>query len=115
MAGVTKVHPSTVELNWEQVGKDVTFFTVDYVDDISSETGPEDLIAQAYHAIQTRCTIIAAGPLLDTGSQQTFGVEGVIPSDQLTAIENDIKAAGHNASTTVTETKLGILTTAAVS
>lgn len=114
MAGVTKAHPASVELNWEQVGKDITFFTVDYIDDISAETGPEELIQAAYHAIQTRGTIIAAGPLLDTGSQQTFGVEGEMTAAELTAMEDAIKASGHNAGTTVTVTKLGILTTAVV-
>jgi len=115
MAGVTKSHPTTVALDWEQVGKDVTFFTVDYVDDISGETGPTELITEAYNTIQTICTIIAAGPLLDTGSQQTFGVEGVYAAADLTALQTALRAGGHNASTTVTATKLGILTAAVVS
>ena len=114
MAGVTKAHPASVALNWEQVGKDITFFTVDYIDDISTSTGPEQLIQEAYHIIQTKCTIIAVGPLVDTGSQQTFGVEGVLAAADLTAIETALGAGGNNASTTVTATKLGILTTAVV-
>jgi len=114
MAGVTKVNPAVVATAWEQVGKDITFFIVDYVDNLTTETGPEDLIAVAYQVIQLGATIIAAGPLVDTGSQQTFGVEGEFVAADLTAMETALKAAGHSASTTVTATELGILTTAAV-
>lgn len=114
MAGVLKVNPVAVATNWEQVGKDITFFTVDYIDDISTQTGPLDLIQAAYTSIQLGATIIAAGPLFDAGSQQTFGVEGVLAPADLTAIATAIQEAGHNAGTTVTATNLGIATTAAI-
>ena len=114
MAGVLKVNPEVVATNWEQVGKDITWFTVDYIDNISASTGPTGLIDEAYRTIQTICTIIAAGPLIDTGSQQTFGVEGEFAAADLTAIETALGAGGNNAGTTVTATKHGILTTAVV-
>lgn len=102
MAGVTKVHPVAVATGFEQVGKTLTWFTVDYIDDISTETGPADLIVAAYNAIQAGATIVAAGTLFDTGSQQSFAVEGEYSAADLAAILVDIKAAGHNASTTLT-------------
>jgi hypothetical protein len=110
MAGVTKVHPTAVATEWEQVGKKITFFTVDYIDDISAETGPEELIQAAYHAIQTRATIIAAGPLFNTGSEQTFGVEGEMAAAELAEMLVQIKAAGHNAGTTITAKTLAVPT-----
>ncbi len=114
MAGVAKVHPVTVATNFEQVGKDLTFFIVDYIDDVSSNTGPTDIIQEVYHIIQQYGVIVAAGPLVDTGSQQTFAVEGVLAAADLSAMEADIQAGAANASATVTATDLGILTAAAV-
>ena len=110
MAEVTRVHPEVVATEWEQVGKKITWFTVDYIADISASTGPTGLIAEAYQVIQTTTTIIAAGPLFDTGSQQTFGVEGVFAAADLTAIETALGAGGNNAGTTVTAKTLAIAT-----
>jgi hypothetical protein len=114
MAGVTQVHPVSVALNWEQVGKNITFFTVDYIDDISASTGPDGIIREVYDIIQSTCTIIAAGPLVDTGSQQTFGIEGDFSAAELAAMQVLIRAGTANATATVTATNLGILTAAVV-
>jgi hypothetical protein len=116
--GVTRVHPTAVTTNYEVVGKDLSFFTVDYVNDISASTGPAGAIAAVYRTIAATATVVAAGPLLDTGTQQTFAVEGV---DVVVAstLQTAIRALGtvdsvNLASATVTATKLGILTAAAV-
>jgi hypothetical protein len=117
---VTKVNPTATTLNYEVIGKEITFFTVDYINAINGSAGPAGAQADVLNTIMNVATIIAAGPLLDTNTQQTFAVERDMTSTELTALETAIKALGtvdgvNLASATVTATKLGILTAAAVS
>jgi len=80
MAGVTKVNPVTVYGDFEQVGKDITFFTVSV--DASGSTGPEGALQALYSGIQSISTIIAAGV---PGANMAFGVEGEIGQAELEA------------------------------
>jgi hypothetical protein len=116
---VTKVNPTSTTLNYEVIGKEITFFTVDYINAINGSAGPEGAQVAVLNTIMNVATIIAAGPLLDTNTQQTFAVERDMSSTELTALETAIKALGtydsvNLASATVTATKLCILTAAAV-
>ena len=119
MAGITKVNPAATTTNYEVVGKDISFFTVDYINAINGSAGPAGAQKAVLDTIMTTATIIAAGPLVDTNTQQTFAVEGadtVVPA----TLQAAIRALGtvdsvNLGSATVTETKLGILTAAAVS
>lgn len=120
MASVTKVNPAATTVNYEVVGRDLTFFTVDYINDISGSTGPAGAHDAVLKSIMTMHTIVAAGPLLDTGSQQTFCIEGPLftPNGGIT-LQAAIRALGtvdgvDLSNATVTETKLGVLTAAAV-
>lgn len=117
---VTKVNPTATTTNYEVIGKEITFFTVDYINAINGSAGPAGAQADVLNTIMNVATIIAAGPLTDTNTQQTFAVERDMSSTELTALENAIKALGtydsvNLSSATVTATKLGILTAAAVS
>ena len=119
MAGITKVNPTATTTNYEVVGKDISFFTVDYINAINGSAGPAGAQKAVLDTIMTTATIIAAGPLVDTNPQQTFAVEGsgVVVAATLQAA---IRALGTVDSVDlsgarVTETKLGILTAAAVS
>jgi len=127
MAGVTKVNPAVAETNWEVVGKDLGFFTVDYISDVSGSLAPDEVVDSVYRTIQQLTTIVAAGPLFDGGTQQTFAVEPLLLSgdadpaenDQITQIQNAIQALGtvdsiDLSSATVTATGLAIATAAAV-
>ena len=76
MAGQVKVNPAATTVPMNVVGKDLQFFTVDYIEDISSKTGPLSAQKAAIDAIQTTCTILAAGPLGNSNTEQTFMVEG---------------------------------------
>ena len=76
MAGQVKVNPAATTIPSNVVGKDLQFFTVDYIADISSKTGPLSAQKAAIDAIQTTCTILAAGPLGNSNTEQTFMVEG---------------------------------------
>ena len=76
MAGITKVNPATTTLGYEVVGKDVQFFTIDYIQDISTKPGPNSAQKAVLDVIGTTSTILAAGPLGNSNTEQTFMVEG---------------------------------------
>lgn len=79
MTGITKSNPSATTTNVETVGKDITFFTVDYINAVSGSAGPTGVQKAVIDLIQTRAVLVAVGPLFDTNTQQTFGVEGTFP------------------------------------
>lgn len=115
MAGITKVNPASTTTDVELTGRNITFLIVDYVDDVSGDNGPGELQEQVLRLIENAGhTIELIGPLVDTGSQQTFGVSGgPVDSTSITALQTAIRVPGNN-SATVTVTMLGILTAAAV-
>ena len=115
--------------NFEIEGVDVTFLTVDFINDMSAETG--DLSAGGATCglelvratIQQYANILAEGPLADTDTQKTY----VIRTDALgtlisagtlqaaiRALNGNGKITATISSATVTGTKLGILTAAAI-
>ena len=115
--------------NFEIEGVDVTFLTVDFINDVSAETG--DLSAggttcgleMVRATIQQYANILAEGPLTDSDTQKTY----VIRTDALgtlisagtlqaaiRALNGNGKVTATISSATVTGTKLGILTAAAV-
>jgi hypothetical protein len=115
--------------NFEIEGVDVTFLTVDFINDVSAETG--DLSAggttcgleMVRATIQQYANILAEGPLTDSDTQKTY----VIRTDALgtllsagtlqaaiRALNGNGKIAATISSATVTGTKLGILAAAAI-
>ena len=76
MAGQVKVNPAATTVPSNVVGKDLQFFTVDWIQAINGKTGPLSAHQAAINAIQTTCTILASGPLGNTNTEQTFMVEG---------------------------------------
>jgi hypothetical protein len=115
--------------NFEIEGVDVTFLTVDFINDVSAETG--DLSAggstcgleMVRATIQQYANILAEGPLTDTDTQKTYVIRTDALGTLLSAgtLQAAIRALNGNgkitatiSSATVTGTKLGILTAAAV-
>ena len=115
--------------NFEIEGVDVTFLTVDFINDVSAETG--DLSAggttcgleMVRATIQQYANILAEGPLTDSDTQKTY----VIRTDALgtlisagtlqaaiRALNGNGKVTATISSATVTGTKLGILAAAAI-
>ena len=128
--------------NYEVGSVDVKFFTVDFINTMASETGDVSSgsttagIDLVRNTINQYATILSEGPLTDSGTQKTFTVR----ADQLDEFDDDadgtanwietlqaaIRALDQSSAAypnitaditgaTVTETKLGILTGAAVS
>ena len=124
--------------NFEAEGVDVTLLTVDFIVDMSAETG--DLttgsttagLQMIRHAFEHQgLRILAEGPLVDSNTQKTY----MVRSDQLDSLSSTTTKAALQAyirtldqssssfpgiaadvtSATVTETKIGILTANAVS
>lgn len=135
MAGVTKVNPQSATVNpqnpsenqWEVIGKNIGFFTVDYINDVSESLGPEGAVDSVYRAIQQFTTLVAAGPLFDGGTQQTFAAEPLLltgsadpaENDQITQLQAAIQDLGtvdgvDLSTATVTATGLAIATASAV-
>ena len=76
MAGQVKVNPAATTIPSNVVGKDLQFFTIDYIQAINGKGGPLSAQQAILETIQTTCTILAAGPLGNSNTEQTFMVEG---------------------------------------
>ena len=79
MAGQTKVNPAATTVPSSVIGKDTQLFTVDYINAVHGSAGPLGVQKAVIDAIQTTCTILAAGPLGNSNTEQTFMVEGSDP------------------------------------
>ena len=116
--------------NFELEGVDTTMFTVDFINAMTAETG--DLSTGSSTAgleavravIGSYINILAEGPLVESDKQKTYVVRTdalgtLISGNTLRDAIRALNGAGNVAATisgaTVTETKLGILTAAAVS
>ena len=124
--------------NFEVEGVDVTLLTVDFIVDVSAETG--DLttgsttagLQMARHAFEHQgLHILAEGPLVDSDTQKTYMVrtdclDSLSSTTTVAALQAYIRTLDQSSSSfpgvtadltgaTVTETKIGILTANAVS
>jgi hypothetical protein len=120
MATFARTNPVATTTDYEVIGKDISFFTVDYINAVNGSAGPNGAQAAVLNQIMQLHTIVAAGPLLDTNTQQTFAIEGPLWTPQSgSTLQASIRALGtvdsvDLSNATVTATKLGILTAAAV-
>jgi len=124
--------------NFEVEGVDVTLLTVDFIVDVSAETG--DLttgsttagLQMTRHAFEHHgLRILAEGPLVDSDTQKTYMVrtdclDSLSSTTTVAALQAYIRTLDQSSSSfpgvtadltgaTVTETKIGILTANAVS
>ena len=124
--------------NYETQGVDVTLLTVDFIVDMSAETG--DLttgsttagLQMIRHAFEQQgLRILAEGPLVDSNTQKTYMVrtdalDSLSSTTTKAALQAYIRTLDQSSSSfpgiaadltgaTVTETKIGILTANAVS
>ena len=124
--------------NYELQGVDVTLLTVDFIADVSAEVG--DLTSgstvagldMTRHAFAHQgLQILAEGPLVDSDTQKTYMVrtdnlDSLSSTTTIAALQAYIRTLDQSSSSfpgvtadltgaTVTETKIGILTAAAVS
>ena len=121
--------------NYEVGSVDMTFFTVDFVGgSMASETSDLSASNSTAGLELTRATIenngvpvLMEGPLADSNTQKTYGtrtdcLDAISSTTTIAALQTAIRALNGNgrvtatiSSATVTETKLGILTAAAIS
>lgn len=92
MAGVIKVNPPVVETNWEVVGKDIGFFTIDFDVDVSGSLGPRGAVNAVYKTVLQTTTIIAAGPLHGDDKKLTFATEPALLPAQITELQTAVQA-----------------------
>ena len=118
--------------NYEVGSVDITYLTVDFINAMNGETS--DMSTGATAGLElARATIehngvavLGEGPLVDSNTQKTYAVrtdnlDSLSSTTTKAALQTAIRAMDTNiitatvTSATVTETKLGILTAAAVS
>jgi len=95
MATFTRTNPIATTVPFENVGKDLTIFTVDYVNAVNGSAGPEGAQAAVLNTIQQMHTVLVAGPLGNTNTEQTFIIEGPLftPTNG-TTLEAQLQALG---------------------
>ena len=120
--------------NYEVGSVDMTYFTVDFISAMNSETSDLSASGSTAGLELTRATIenngvpvLAEGPLTDSNTQKTYAtrtdcLDAISSTTTIAALQAAIRALNGGgrvsatvSSATVTETKLGILTAAAVS
>ena len=116
--------------DFETEGVDVAYFTVDFISAMNAETGDPDTASAVAGLELTRRTIeqfiniLGEGPLVDSNTQKTYMVRadalGTLISgntlrDAIRALNGNGQVTATISSATVTLTKMGILTAAAVS
>jgi len=124
--------------NYESQGVDVTLLTVDYINTMASEvndasdgTALGGIMLSRHAFAQEGVQILAEGPLTDSGTQKTFMVrtdnlDTLSSTTTVAALQARLRTLDQSSTSfpnitaditgaTVTETKLGILTAAAVS
>ena len=130
---IAKNNFSRVE-NYEVGSVDITYLIVDFINDMSGETSDLSGTGSTRGLELTRATIenngvpvLAEGPLVDSNTQKTYAtrtdcLDSISSTTTIAALQAAIRAlhgggrvSATVSSATVTETKLGILTAAAVS
>ena len=120
--------------NYEVGSVDKTYFTVDFINAMNGETSDFSASNSTAGLEMTRATIegqgvpvLAEGPLTDSNTQKTYAtrtdcLDAISSTTTIAALQAAIRALNGGgrvsatvSSATVTETKLGILTAAAVS
>jgi hypothetical protein len=120
--------------NYEVGSVDITYLTVDFINAMNAETSDFSASNSTAGLEMTRATIenngvavLGEGPLVDSNTQKTYAVrtdnlDTLSSTTTKAALQTAIRALNGNgrvsatiSSATVTETKLGILTAAAVS
>ena len=120
--------------NYEVGSVDMTFFTVDFISSMASETSDLSASNSTAGLELTRATIenngvpvLAEGPLTDSNTQKTYAtrsdcLDTISSTTTIAALQAAIRATNGGgkvtatiSSATVTSTKLGILTAAAIS
>ena len=89
----TKVNPVATSNDVEMIGKEVQLFTVDYINAVNGSAGPNGVQSAVLDKIMQTATIIAAGPLGNGNTEQTFMTEGA-DSVVVATLQADIRTLG---------------------
>ena len=89
----TKVNPVATTVPANMIGKDIQLFTVDYINAVNGSAGPSGVQSAVLDKIMQTATIIAAGPLGNGNTEQTFMTEGA-DSVVVATLQADIRTLG---------------------
>ena len=89
----TKVNPAATTVPAQMIGKEIQLFTVDYINAVNGSAGPNGAQKAVLDTIMQTATIIAAGPLGNSNTEQTFMTEGA-DSVVVATLQAAIRALG---------------------
>ena len=89
----TKVNPAATTVPANMIGKDIQLFTIDYINAVNGSAGPSGVQSAVLDKIMQTATIIAAGPLGNSNTEQTFMTEGA-DSVVVATLQADIRTLG---------------------
>ena len=72
MATFARTNPVATTVPFENVGKDLTIFTVDYINAVNGSAGPEGVQQAVLDTIQTMHTVLVAGPLGNSNTSKVY-------------------------------------------
>lgn len=78
MAVFTRTNPVATTIPTENISKELAIFTVDYINAADGSAGPEGVQQAVLDTIQTMHTVLVAGPLGNSNTEQTFIIEGIL-------------------------------------
>ena len=124
----------TATSKYDGMGKELEFFTVDFVDAMNAQTAKAADQNTAENCIAIYGNIVAAGSLVNSNTEKTYMTEGTdnfvgapassggsftftetTSGGSLATLQTALRAvSGQNGATTATHTQLGILTAAVV-
>ena len=119
---------------YDGMGKELEFFTVDYVDAMNGQTAKGEDQNTGENCIRIYGNIVAAGPLANSNTEKTYMTEGTdnfvgapasaggsftftetTSGGSLATLQTALRAdTGQNGATTATHTQLAVLTAAVV-
>lgn len=89
----TKVNPAATSVPHQNIGKEIQVFTIDYINAVNGSAGPSGVQAAVLDKIMQTATILSAGPLGNSNTEQTFITEGA-DSVVVATLQADIRTLG---------------------
>lgn len=96
MATIARVNPASTggaDPSFENIGKDVTIFTLDTQVAVNGSPGPEGAQQAILEVINKMHVILMTGPLGNSNTEQTFMTEGA-DSVVVATLQADIRTLG---------------------
>ena len=107
MAGVPAVNPAATSVPHDNVSKAIQVFTIDYINAVNGSAGPQGVQQAVMRKIMDTSTILAAGPLGNSNTEQTYmearrSLHTISSTTTVAAIQAAVRALNANSKITAT-------------